>query len=621
MEKARLIKKGKGWIIERSSKGKQIICSWKNIPEEWDGKEVEVVFKSGQPEEIQFEGKVIKKQAYVPQNQNNMRNNYQQKATQKNFHKGNSETAKAPYNFVPLNEKVNEAQNRPEGGHSSYVSDRLSGYIDLSIKAITPLFIRGKDNRFLLLNGKPVIPGSSLRGLTKNLVKIISNGKMEKGEDFEDKTLYKRGTLMEMKGVASPLPGFLYRNGAAYYIRETNLKSSSNVENEFSYSFFSKVCRFSTGKFGNRPPRSFEFIVKTGGKEHITVPSEVKRPYDDDNQRSTNAPDIFKCAKTKKIKGVDIPDNLGMPVFYTLKDSRVFSISHAKYGRIPYSAKISDHIPDEVKETAKSDFAEAIFGTTKTATKVYFEDALINEENAEMGEMQPKILSSPKPTSYQLYLEQGKNVGKGNKDWSHTEAEIRGYKLYWHRKTSHNPKDAYSWTENDGVHSDSHPDKIKAVKPDSTFSGRIRFDNLTEEELGCLLTALQLPENCCHKLGMAKPLGLGSVKIKPTLKIVNRKKRYETLFSNNGWNEAIEENNNISAYQNKFGAYVLKSLQDRTDGTFEMLWNERRMQELKAMLIYDERNMASSDWLEKTSYMELGEFKKKAVLPRPTKIV
>jgi len=52
------------------------------------------------------------------------------------------------------------------------------------------------------------------------------------------------------------------------------------------------------------------------------------------------------------------------------------------------------------------------------------------------------------------------------------------------------------------------------VKPDTTFHFKIHVSNLSEVELGGLLWLLNLDENSYHRLGSAKPLGFGSVRLK-----------------------------------------------------------------------------------------------------------
>ena len=56
-----------------------------------------------------------------------------------------------------------------------------------------------------------------------------------------------------------------------------------------------------------------------------------------------------------------------------------------------------------------------------------------------------KILSNPKPTTFQHYLEQKSNAPNQLNHWNCKEAKIRGYKLYWHRETP--PKGVYGGGE------------------------------------------------------------------------------------------------------------------------------------------------------------------------------
>jgi CRISPR-associated protein (TIGR03986 family) len=85
--------------------------------------------------------------------------------------------ASAPYNFIPLPHKIVPA---PEVtvDFSSYRQDLLSGYIDLEIEAKTDLFIRGEREKFFSIAGRPSIPGSSMRGLIRSMVELVSFSKL-----------------------------------------------------------------------------------------------------------------------------------------------------------------------------------------------------------------------------------------------------------------------------------------------------------------------------------------------------------------------------------------------------------------------------------------------------------
>ena len=110
---------------------------------------------------------------------------------------------------------------------------------------------------------------------------------------------------------------------------------------------------------------------------------------------------------------------------------------------------------------------------------------------------------------------------------------IRGRKAYWH----HTP-DENSFTEE----KTQRNCEITPVKSNCDFKFKIYFENMNEEYLKKLIAVINLdyvPNNnvtfegkpyydLCHKIGKAKPLGYGSVKIK-----VNNVKIRNLSFDNN----------------------------------------------------------------------------------------
>ena len=65
--------------------------------------------------------------------------------------------------------------------------------------------------------------------------------------------------------------------------------------------------------------------------------------------------------------------------------------------------------------------------------------------------------------------------------------------------------------------------KVKPVKANSVFTFYIDFENLHELELGALLYALRPNDAFRHKIGLGKPLGLGTVRVQISeLQIVER---------------------------------------------------------------------------------------------------
>ncbi|MEH1885198.1 TIGR03986 family type III CRISPR-associated RAMP protein [Nostoc sp.] len=110
----------------------------------------------------------------------------------------------APYNFVELPEKVVEVSPESLPQENRYCENRYTGRIKCTLTTESPLYIRcgltkeefecGAETKdlpdFFYTNPlekstKPVIPGSSLRGMLRNLVEIISFSKIDRVSDHQ----------------------------------------------------------------------------------------------------------------------------------------------------------------------------------------------------------------------------------------------------------------------------------------------------------------------------------------------------------------------------------------------------------------------------------------------------
>lgn len=105
--------------------------------------------------------------------------------------KTSSAKATAPYNFVSLPEKTLPAPSEK--------AELFSGEILLELETLTPLFIGGNGSKTFAPVAAPIIPGSSLRGMFKNIFKVVTCGafrgrtdNQKKGEDFNDEHIYFR---------------------------------------------------------------------------------------------------------------------------------------------------------------------------------------------------------------------------------------------------------------------------------------------------------------------------------------------------------------------------------------------------------------------------------------------
>lgn len=148
------------------------------------------------------------------------------------------------------------------------------------------------------------------------------------------------------------------------------------------------------------------------------------------------------------------------------------------------------------------------------------------------GMVRLKTLGSPKPPSPQLYFY---DKGTPNKPIAkHTlhlgKHRPQGRKFYLH----HNPH-GEPWATKLKLGTDDEKNQarlknaVRPIKDGATFWFHIDFDNLSEAELGLLCFALQPSETFCHKLGMGKGIGLGTVHLEPqALCLVDRGERYGT---------------------------------------------------------------------------------------------
>jgi len=155
---------------------------------------------------------------------------------------------KAPFNFVPLSEKVFFPPWANQVSHDIPFSDGESGVIDVTITAKSPIFVRnhfqegdsfyhepttGKkiSTKFCNHNGEFYIPGSTLKGEIRNVFEIMSFSKMSFIENqkysVRDMTPEKYGPRGDKKKLFDDLLvgkathcGFLVKSGNNYQIEE-----------------------------------------------------------------------------------------------------------------------------------------------------------------------------------------------------------------------------------------------------------------------------------------------------------------------------------------------------------------------------------------------------------------
>ncbi|MHA1413660.1 MAG: hypothetical protein ACTSO4_13720 [Promethearchaeota archaeon] len=127
-----------------------------------------------------------------------------------------------------------------------------------------------------------------------------------------------------------------------------------------------------------------------------------------------------------------------------------------------------------------------------------------------------------------------------------------------------------------------------------------------------------MPNECYHKIGMGKPLGLGSIQIISRLFLINRIERYNSLFEEDKWNTGIYEERDINKFISSFENFIINQLTEEESSQSNRLWDTPRLKLLRKMLNW--QNVKQIHWLEKTRYMDLEEFRARRILPKPDKV-
>lgn len=608
-----------------------------------------------------FKGGSFSQNRNMQNNNTNRENSVRKNMAKPVFRTSSYEFASAPYNFVTLPDMIvpspldqsldwkemNDRELRVT--YKDYILEhgKLSGRIELEIETVTPCFIGGNGEEFYAPNGIPVIPGSTLRGMTKNLLKIISCGSMKGEEDFYDRHLYFRdfaskenakhtlkdyyagkmveevnneivknddsNTSTKKKLVTKASPGFLFKIKEKYYVCPTKdhivpdrrqIKCNNDRMGRIVWNQDGTVTIF-TGRMNTK--KSYVYFDKPVFSLNccIEVPDKVIEEYRADKSRK--GLDLLKYGqKNNSASGYTHLEDVTyvVPCYYKVKNGMVEHFGHGRYYRIAYDNSIGDHVPENLQGRT-IDFADALFGAKGLwASRLYFDDAQLVGGNKPLKKEYRIPLLQSNPTSFQLYLKQeNENIIK---HWGE-KAEIRGYKLYWHQAigdtawqhplTKIDP-DRLTDKQKDSLKKIGNiTKKIQPLAKDSNFRGNIRFSNLSEVELGALCKVFRLSEHgedIVYKLGQGKSIGMGSVRVKAKLFLENVAERYECLFGMDGWNNA-EEEKDMFAFCNAFRLYLNQALGD----------NHKRydlgMREL--MTIMNWKHTANPNWKEKTAMM------------------
>lgn len=607
--------------------------------------------------------------------------------------------AVAPYNFVPLPEKVltiglPKSQDLYEGH---------SGYFECELETSTHTYIRGMISEEAVVAGNetkdaagffsldagatPLIPGSSLRGLFRSLIEVVSYSKLSwvtdvplayRALDTTNHGRYYRKQIMDETAKNTFKPRV-----RAGYMREVNGDWFIQPAEEIDGTTFARIpikmipdglsswhegCRNSSqiyiqaGSYNYQDVRGFIKIRYRKVTRAETTPGKglqkgvlavSGRMKSKAHEAVVFQPDPHKVAVTdwlpvdekrvrayrdqisdeqRKLLGNNGVLNDRQPVFYLFDSENQIFFGHTLMMRLPYMKSPRDLVPDKLRDgvDAELDLAEAMFGwtpeskserTTSCAGRVFFSDGKYasDKDGVFDREVTLKVLSGPKPTTFQHYLEQDKSDDKLRlHNYDSKNARVRGHKFYW-QKGEVSLKEIEE-TDTDKLKHKSQYTRVRPIKPGVRFTFKIHFDNLTPQELGALVWVLRTGSDDKYrlKLGMGKPLGMGAVRIvKSDLVWLKRDKRYSALFDGESWSLGNEKGvmKEFDEALSEFSDWVLA---DQTVNPANKTQTVDELNRIKALL-------KLLSWpgpaRELTRYMEIehhrngNEYKERPVLP------
>jgi RAMP superfamily. len=155
-----------------------------------------------------------------------------------------------PYSFVPLNNKVyylNKKEiNEINNAHEIPFKESLSGKIEVKFISKTPFCVKGGRNSLdnTNVNDKYFIPATSLKGMIRNVLEIVSMSNIKNSIDdkrYSMRDLRSKDYLLKGNN-STQKSGFLFQFKGNMYIVECNneRKSYSEINNLINKSIYLK---------------------------------------------------------------------------------------------------------------------------------------------------------------------------------------------------------------------------------------------------------------------------------------------------------------------------------------------------------------------------------------------
>ena len=279
-----------------------------------------------------------------------------------------------------------------------------------------------------------------------------------------------------------------------------------------------------TGQAGPRKERSDRNRTPSGKFYEFMfpdIPDAVTYSFDAEDELFRDFCFLYAdSAEWRHWQGV-LREGSRVPVFFSVSDGHITSLGLSYLYKLPYPKRLDEYLPAAHRDRATTDLCECVFGKSagedSLKGRVRFSHAFLARGEVSDRVMKP-YLSAPKPTYYPNYIRQDGTGGEMRdaagrlvpfRTMLNADARPRGWKRYPARE---------GWETRFPV-AQGQMDNATPFRPmceGARFVGKVRFFNLKPEELGALLSALELPEGCRHSFGLAKPYGYGQARVTVT---------------------------------------------------------------------------------------------------------
>ena len=495
---------------------------------------------------------------------------------------------KAPFNFVPLNERAYLPEWADRISQDVPFQDGISGMLELNIHAETPVFVCDKLNEnntepcefcnITYQDGRKqyFIPGSTIKGMLRNVMEILSFGKMLQVQNqsfgIRDLSTSADGEFYRAKvKVDNVHCGWLryendgyvlndcglpwrisaeeldrkFRMGLSSFIQNgNNLKSDENKTAQKKYSMFHG---------GNRDDEQLTdyFIpdsdtgISAGGRKFVRFgqggnpgtivftgqPGVRKQKYNERKKKMIWSGKFFEFVFPEQIVSEDVP--VPENVFKAFESIHQNSSDYVNFRRKELKKGLEIPVFFIYDKAGNVDTIGISYMYKFPAFNSVYNGiplSLLTHEGHDLCECVFGFTGKKESLKGRVHISPA--LLKGNAFFcADTRLALAKpnpsyYPLYLGKGQTWNVENIriagrkrYPVRDKDFIlHNEGTDNMSRIIRPlnqGSVFQGTIRFHNLRPIELGAILSAIDFCQNedCFHSVGLGKPLGYGKVKL------------------------------------------------------------------------------------------------------------